>query len=127
MPPKQRTFNVLEQAVLDAICEAYREDREILHSQISTAILKKRENTGCGFFTHFSVDRASTKPISGERLRNGPLVKVTGMRHGMGFILWLDDGYPNCLEGYAYGDDSTTKLDFENVAFEILEPGSGEG
>ncbi len=39
----------------------------------------------------------------------------------MGFILWLEQGYADCLEGFAYGDDSTKELMFEAVCFEITE------
>lgn len=38
----------------------------------------------------------------------------------MGFILWLKEGYADCLEGYAYGPDSTTELSWESVQFQIL-------
>jgi hypothetical protein len=38
----------------------------------------------------------------------------------MGFVLWLKDGYVDCLEGYSYGE-STTEIAFERVDFEILK------
>ena len=117
--PMQQIFTPLEQAVLEAICRTHAADRAALEAQLTTATLRSRENTGCGFVTHFSVDRNSSRPIGGERLRNGPNVKIDGMKYGMGFILWLGQGYADCLEGYAYGDDSTTKLMFEAVGFEI--------
>ena len=68
------------------------------------------------------MDRSSTGPIGGERLRDGPPVRVDGMKYGMGFILWLEQGYAACLEGYAFGDESTAELDFEAVHFEIDKP-----
>jgi hypothetical protein len=37
----------------------------------------------------------------------------------MGFILWLKEGYVDCLEGYSY-DESTVEIVFERVGFEIL-------
>lgn len=40
----------------------------------------------------------------------------------MGFILWLKQGYADCLEGYAFGDDSTTELAFETVRFTMKDP-----
>jgi len=119
MPLQQSIFTQLEQAVLEAICQAHPADQTALESQLSTATFRSRENTGCGFFTHFSVDRNSSRPIGGERLRNGPAAKIDGIKYGMGFILWLGQGYADCLEGYAYGDDRTTELMFETVRFEI--------
>ena len=109
----------LERAVLEFICSAYPSDRAALEAQLATAILQSRENTGCGFFTRFTVDRSSSPPLTGERLRNGPELRIDGMKYGMGFILWLKQGYADCLEGYANGDDDTTALNFEAVAFEI--------
>jgi hypothetical protein len=85
-----------------------------------------RTQDDVGFFTRFAVDRSSSAPIGGERLRNGPTAKVDGLKCGMGFILWLEAGYANCLEGYAYGDDSTTALMFDAVRFEIAkQPDAG--
>jgi hypothetical protein len=112
-------FTQLEQAVLEAICRAHPADRTALEAQLATATFRSRENTGCGFFTRFTTNRASSAPIEGERLRNGPAAKIYGMKYGMGFILWLERGYADCLEGYAYGDDSTTELAFDEVRFEV--------
>jgi hypothetical protein len=41
-----------------------------------------------------------------------------GLQHGMGFILWLRDGYAERLEGYSYGE-STSSVDLERADFEI--------
>ncbi len=119
MPLRQSIFNPLEEAVLESICRAHPADRTALAAQLSTATFVSRENTGCDFFTHFAVDRNSSAPIGGERLRNGPTANVDGLTYGMGFILWLEQGYADCLEGYAYGDDSTKELMFDTVHFEI--------
>jgi len=116
------TFSPLEREVLTWICESYPADRTSLKEQLSTAKLDRRENTGSGFFTHFLVDRNTSSPIPGERVRNGPQAKIEGLKYGMGFILWLERGYADCLEGYAYGPDSTTDLPFESVKFQILAP-----
>jgi hypothetical protein len=110
----------LEQAVLLAICEKHLPDRAALEAQLSTATVLSRENTGAGFYTHFAVERASSAAIRGERLRNGPAARVDGLEHRMGFILWLKEGYADCLEGYCY-DASTTGIAFERAGFEILQ------
>ena len=113
------TFTPLERRVFDAIYEKYPADRSALEAQISTAVLDRRENTGCGFFTYFIVDRSLSPPIGGERLRDGPAARIEGVKHGFGFILWLDAGYANCLEGYNWGEGNTVGLNFETVKFEI--------
>lgn len=113
-------FTTLERAVLAAICDMYSADRAALEAQLSTAALLSRENTGAGFFTRFAVDRASSVAIGGMRLRDGPATKIDGLEHGMGFILWLKEGYADCLEGYSYAE-STTGIVLEAAGFEILQ------
>jgi|SRR5713226_7151761 len=112
-------FTTLERAVLAAICDKYSEDRSALEAQLSTATLLSRENTGAGFYTRFAVDHASSRAIGGMRLRNGPETKIEGLEHGMGFILWLREGYADCLEGYSYAE-STTGIALEATTFKIL-------
>jgi hypothetical protein len=94
-------------------------DRSALETQLSTATLLSRENTGGGFFTRFEVDRGSSSAVGGMRLRDGPATKIHGLQHGMGFILWLKEGYANCLEGYSYAE-SAANIVLESVGFELL-------
>lgn len=120
MLPVGTDFTTLERAVFTAICNMYSEDRAALESQLSTATLLTRENTGAGFFTRFKVDRTSCAAIGGKRLREGPEAKIDGLEYGMGFILWLKEGYADCLEGYSYAG-STTGIALEAIRFEILQ------
>jgi hypothetical protein len=119
MPSVGSDFTPLERAVLAAICGMYPEDRAALEAQLSTASLLSRENTGAGFYTRFAVDRASATAIRGKRLRSGPEAKIDGLKNGMGFILWLKEGFADCLEGYSYAE-STTCAVLEGTNFEIL-------
>lgn len=112
-------FTSLERAVLGAVCEMHMADRDALEAQLSTATVRSRENTGAGFFTSIGVQRSGLVAIGGERLRNGPEARIDGFQHGMGFILWLKEGYLDCLEGYSY-DDSTAGIDLERIGFEIV-------
>jgi len=112
-------FSALERAVLSAVCALYPDERNALESQLATAGFQGRENTGGGFFTNFTVDTSSTQALGGERLRDGPrLVSIEGLAYGMGFILWLKEGYAECLEGYSYAEP-TTAIDFQTVAFKL--------
>jgi hypothetical protein len=118
MPPPQAVFTPLELAVLEAICRAHPADRTALEAQLSTAAFRSRENTGAGFYTRFGVDQDTSTQIRGVQLKNGPQVKIDGLDHGMGFILWLKEGYAQCIEGYSYGE-STTELAFETLGFDV--------
>jgi hypothetical protein len=95
-------------------------DRASLEGQLSTAIVLSRENAGAGFYTRFSIERSSDIAIGGEGLRRGPATRIDGLVHGMGFILWLKEGYADCLEGYSY-EESTTRTALERIGFEILQ------
>jgi hypothetical protein len=119
MPSVELKFTLLEETVLRTICETYPRDRAALHTQLSTAKVLRRENTGAGFYTKFTVDRASSPAIGGERLKAGPAVRVSGLDHEMGFILWLREGYAHQLEGYSHGE-STTEILLEQATFKLL-------
>src|SRR5260370_21064698 len=93
--------------------------REARGQELSLLPFLRLETTGDGFYTRFAVDRSSSPAIGGMRLRNGPEAKIRGLEHGMGFILWLKEGYADCLEGYSYAD-STTGVVLEATSFEIL-------
>jgi hypothetical protein len=47
-------------------------------------------------------------------------MRIDGLRHGMGFILWLKDGYLELLEGYSY-EESTVEIDFERAGFDVVK------
>jgi hypothetical protein len=114
-------FSELERAVLSAICEIHSADRAAIEAQLSTATLLGRENTGCGFFTYIETERRAVVAIVGERFRHGPQVKVNGLEHGLGFVLWLKEGFVSCLEGYSYGRECTEGIVSETAAFEIVQ------
>jgi hypothetical protein len=120
MPSPDPCFTALERAVLEAICEMHSANRAALEAQLSTATVISRENTGAGFYARFQVERSSGIAINGERSRAGPEARIDGLRHGMGFILWMKEGYVACLEGYSYAE-STKGIVLEAVGFDILD------
>jgi hypothetical protein len=111
-------FTRLERAVLEAILRMHPHDRAALEAQFVNARVVNRENTGAGFYTHFTIARDGSAAINGERIRRGPSATIEGLQHGMGFILWLADGFADCLEGYSYGE-STIYMSLENASFDI--------
>jgi hypothetical protein len=111
-------FTDLEKAALDDICRRIPAEESMLRAQLISAYSITRKNTGAGFFTDFKC--ADTAPrLEGDRLRDGGYAKVSGLEHPMGFILWLEDGRADCLEGFTI-DGDTTKINLETVPFEIL-------
>ena len=114
----ESTFTPLEQAVIAAICGLYPQDRPALEAQLSTATMISRENNGHGFYIGFSVDHGSSAAVRGPQRKDGPVAEIDGLKHGMGFILWLKEGYASCLEGFGYGENISS-LNLETVDFEV--------
>jgi hypothetical protein len=77
-----------------------------------------RENNGHGFYIGFSVDHGSSAAVRGPQRKDGPVAEIDGLKHGMGFILWLKEGYASCLEGFGYGENISS-LNLETVNFEV--------
>jgi hypothetical protein len=129
MLPKA-SLNALERAVVEALCTMHPEDESALRSQLSSVVVRHRTNTGAGFYSQLDVSGSvGAGAVHGAgRERNGPKASVQGIRHGMGFILWLDRGYASCLEGFSY-DESTAGIAFDVVSFAInaIEDQRGEG
>lgn len=117
--PADPNFTPLEKAIFAAIGEMHLADRVALDAQLASAAFNRRENTGAGFYTHFEV-KHTAPPIVEHSPLDGPQAKIDGLEHGMGFILWLENGYAKCLEGYCY-NESTVGIDFEHTAFKIAE------
>lgn len=113
-------FTALERGVLAAICDMYPADRMALECQLTTATVRSRENSGAGFYTRFEVHQGPA--IQGDRMRHGPNARMGGSDHGMGFILWLQDGYAATLEGYTFGESTSAASPWDATHFEVSRP-----
>jgi hypothetical protein len=125
-------FTHLERAILDAICDSQGEGADSLRSLLSDARPLERDNTGHGFYTTLEVGRDRPALAAKPGLLDGPIAHMLDMGAGMmmGFILWFDSGYPNCLEGYQYCDNSGDTVDLRerdlaSLSFSRLEWGLG--
>src|SRR5215203_4573914 len=87
----------LERGVMRHILEGPDPDRDILRRQVASATVVRREYTGVGFFTHFSVDSQAPRIRGAERLTLGENVgaQFPTLKHGAGFILFVDQGAVN--------------------------------
>lgn len=96
----------LERAVLHQLLEGGDPVRRALREQVVGAGVLKREFTGVGFFTYFSLNGAaeSVEVPNGFSPLGGVSLKADNLRHGAGFILFLKDGKVNFLEGFTYDE-----------------------
>ncbi|WFU78336.1 hypothetical protein QA645_27830 [Bradyrhizobium sp. CIAT3101] len=121
--PMLEVLSSLEQAVLDAMALQVPELAGALDGQQPKVRVTARENTGAGFYTTLDVSQRS--PIKDVASPLGDVgATIAGLRHGMGFMLWLRDGQIHRLEGYSY-EESTSAIDFERVGFGAVGPRTG--
>jgi hypothetical protein len=113
------SFTQLELAALRSLFSEIPDLAPELERQLSVATVTARKNTGAGFFTSISVP-ADVPPID----KSGPLdgethAHIPGLEHGLGFVLFFDDGRLSTLEGFTYGSESTASLELTDLTFEI--------
>jgi hypothetical protein len=102
----------LERAVLDLLLSRSEEGYGALRAQVATATVAHREVTGAGFYTDLWVDRtlpASHRDVGnplgeGRDFGDDVYADIEGLEHGAGFLLWLEDGWLSCLEGFSYAE-----------------------
>ena len=78
-----------------------------------------RENTGAGFYTDLVPDRERYLPIGFQSPLGDAFAYIDGLEHGIGFLVFLTDGYPTLLEGYSLVGEDTSKIDFGTANFTI--------
>lgn len=115
-------LTTLECAVFAMIGEDHRDTADRLSQLIASANVTMRENTGHGFYTRFEVDRGRPPVHQGQGPVSGPNldVQVGGEVLMMGFLLWLTDDYPSCLEGFQYCTRAGDQLDLKQEDLNAL-------
>lgn len=121
-PDAMPGFTALEGRAIDAIREMSPEIAAPLGRLLTTARLTERDNTGVGFFSSFTVDRTLPAISWHQRFVDGPNaeVQVGDDVLLMGFILWLEDGYPDCLEGFQYATTDGREIDLKATGLDGL-------
>jgi hypothetical protein len=111
----------LEAAVLDRLLAGEHPVLTALRGQLAGATVKSRELTGVGFFTKFAL-AVDAAPAPVRTLRFGDVqAAVTGLEHGAGFVLFVNDGLLRMLEGYSYGEPWPEQIEEFSVSY--IEPG----
>jgi hypothetical protein len=114
-------FTDLELAVLRSIFSEKPELAPALEEQLAVASVAKRENTGGGFFTRISIDGDPPRVVVSDVLGYDTQARVKGLEHGMGFVLFTEDGLIHLLEGFSWGPESTAQLNLQTLEFEIYK------
>jgi hypothetical protein len=107
----------IERAVLEAAAHDYPALADVLRVQIAHARVTNFENTGAGFFSTVTVAR-ETPLLPNQSPIDAATASVASISHGMGFLLFVENGYLSTIEGYTY-DGSTMGLDFKTIEFDV--------
>ena len=76
-----------------------------LRSQLAASLVSRREHSGVGFFTHFDVPPSVPSLGLKRRVVLGDVHgRLRAVEHGVGFLLFIDDGRLAMLEGFTYDD-----------------------
>jgi hypothetical protein len=77
-----------------------------LVEQYKIAEITDRAFTGRGFFTHYKVPDEKYRLDDNLNDTLGNIgVKINCLQHGVGFVLFIKNGFISCLEGYTYGEE----------------------
>ena len=95
-----------EYAALDKLLAGNHPVLSVLRAQLASAKVSSREFTGVGFFTNLRIDRSLPPALIGcSRIQIRDVGgKIKGLKHGVGFVLFITDGYIDFLEGFTYDE-----------------------
>jgi hypothetical protein len=114
-------FTKLELAVLRSIFSETPEVAAELERQLSSAAVKDRENSGAGFFTTIAVPDDATRVSTPRVLGHETHARIVGLELGLGFVLFMEDGKLDVLEGFNWGSECTRSFDLNNLNFEVFK------
>jgi hypothetical protein len=96
----------LERDVLATILAPKHPVMNALRAQVERCRVRDREVTGVGFWTQLDIPAdAEPAPVKPGRMSLGDVVaSIDGLEHGAGFVLFIEDGVLQMLEGFSYDE-----------------------
>ena len=98
----------LERDVLATILAPNHPVMNALRRQFERCRVASRKTTGAGFFTALDIATGvEPAPVKAGRMDLGDVTAtIDGLEHGAGFVLFVQDGVLDLLEGFSYGEPS---------------------
>jgi hypothetical protein len=122
----EEVLSELERAVLSALLAGDDPRLATLGEQLEVATVTGRDVTGAGFFTRFSVPPPVARVA--EPIKN-PIddvcAELAGEEHPAGFLLWLEDGALQALEGFSYVESWPQDARLRRLFYVRSEPAGG--
>lgn len=97
-------INSLERDALESALSGADPWKEQLRRQVERLTVSRRENTGVGFYTYFTLPSdvpAVSIPKEYEKLPIETVANHPLISGGVAFLVWLQDGHIHMLEGAA--------------------------
>jgi hypothetical protein len=95
----------LEMMVVQQLLAGEHPVLRILQQQFEAARVARRDLTGVGFYTYFSVDDTAPRVNDMDDFCFGDVhADLVGVKNGCGFLLWVSDSVLDNLEGYTYDE-----------------------
>ncbi|MCL2752459.1 MAG: hypothetical protein FWE62_06880 [Firmicutes bacterium] len=114
------TQEELEKRVMEMILDGEGEPYNLLRKQYENSTVEKREFTGCGFFTYFGIpDEYAVPGVKGRIMSVQALFE--GTQYGYMFILIVNDGRIDALEGFAFYGDWEYNYENANLVYAFDE------
>lgn len=99
-------FEDFEKDIMERLLVGNEQVLEILREQYANSQITRRDFTGTGFLTTFTIPNnvPRLEPLMSFQL--GDVIgKIDGVNDGVGFVLFIKNGVINYLEGYTYGEE----------------------
>ena len=93
-------FEIFEKQVVEHILRKQTEQNNLLFQQFIISEIISREFTGCGFFTDYYIRDKSLSLPGNVNIELWGFGELEGVDNGVGFILFIRDGFISLLEGY---------------------------
>jgi hypothetical protein len=112
-------FTKLEKAVMEKLLGGNHPVLEALRSQMRSASIKERKQTGTGFYLQFKLPRNAIRTsIKENSFHFGDVVAtIPGLNNGAGFVLLITNGLLDSLEGYAFEEEWPSMIDTFELHF----------
>ena len=100
----------LEKEVMGMLLQGENSVLAMLYQQYLVSTVKKRELTGVGFFTTFVAPKGISSVNNYSFTFGDVVAEMDGLKHGVGFVLFVTNGIIDILEGYTYDEPWPDKI-----------------
>lgn len=110
-------MNELEKNVLDKLLFGDIEVLGYLKNQLAYINCFKRQMSGTGFFTEFTISEKNFF-IPNLTFKLGDVsANIDTLKSGAGFLLYIENGLLSMMEGYSYAENWPPQIDYFELGY----------